>query len=109
MSSYTKSLQDLVAPREQAEKDAELIDAVLERDDLSDAARTAFEDMLGKLAGRGYALSAKQRAWVLCAARGERYEPAEEYENAFSAGRVPRGREVELLVRDKPLKPPGRR
>lgn len=31
------------------------------------------------------------------------------YENLVSSGKAPRGREVELLVKDKPLRPPSRR
>jgi len=31
------------------------------------------------------------------------------YANLDSSGKAPRGREVELMVKDKPLRPPGRR
>jgi hypothetical protein len=54
-------------------------------------------------------LSTKQRAWAIACLRGERYEPEPDYVNMVSSGLVPRGREVELLVKDKPLKPPGRK
>jgi hypothetical protein len=91
-----------------SEKDAELLEAALERDDLSPSARAAFDDMLAKLTPRG--LSPDQREWALAASRGERYAPKEKYLNLYSSGQVPRGREVptpEVLKR-LPLKPPGR-
>jgi hypothetical protein len=84
---------------------AELLEAVLERDDLSDYARSAFEDMQRQ----ERSLSPKQRAWAEAALKGERYEPEPEYENMVSRGLVPRGKEVEILVKDRPLKPPGRK
>jgi hypothetical protein len=47
-------------------------------------------------------LTEKQREAVKRA--HERLVP--QYENLVSSGKVPRGREVELMVRDKPLRPP---
>jgi hypothetical protein len=84
---------------------AELLEAVLERDDLSDYARNAFEDMQRQ----ARSLSPKQRAWAEAAFKGERYEPESEYENMVSRGLVERGKEVELMVKARPLKPPGRK
>lgn len=67
-------------------------------------ARRAFREMLD----RGRPLSDRQRAWV----RGvyEKVFDTPTYENEVSAGKVPRGREVVLLVdaMPKPLKPPRR-
>lgn len=85
--------------------DVLVLEAAMEHESTSDVARKAFEDMLQK----GRPLTDAQRAWATAASRGERYEPEEKYLNMVSAGTVPRGREVELMVRDKPLRPPGRR
>jgi hypothetical protein len=49
-------------------------------------------------------LTVKQHAWV----RRELDKHRPSYENLVSSGSAPRGREVELMVRDKPLRPPGR-
>jgi hypothetical protein len=87
------------------DQDVELLECVLEREDLSPSARAAFEEM----AALGKDLTAKQRGWAQAALRGDRYEAEPEYENLVSSGRCPRGREVELMVKDKPLKPPSRR
>jgi hypothetical protein len=84
---------------------AELLEAVLEREDLSDYARSAFEDMQRQ----ERSLSPKQRAWAEAALKGERYEAEPEYKNMVSRGLVTPGKEVELMVKDKPLKPPGRK
>ena len=83
--------------------DVLVLEAAMEHESTSDVA--AFEDMLQN----GRPLTDAQRAWATAASRGERYEPEEKYLNMVSAGTVPRGREVELMVRDKPLRPPGKR
>jgi len=90
-------------------KDLALLAAVLERDDLSDAARAAFEDMQHKL--DRWPLTKKQRQWIEAALRGEKFEPEPEYENLVSSGRVPRGREVPTpaILQNLPKKPPPRR
>ena len=68
-----------------------------------------FDQMHDKTVAQGRRLSPKQRAFAEATLAGERYEAEETYKNDVSAGTVPRGREVELLVKDKPLAPPGRR
>ena len=68
-----------------------------------------FDDMHTKTVAAGRRLSPKQRAFAEATLAGDRYQAEETYRNEVSAGTVPRGREVELLVRDKPLSPPGRR
>jgi hypothetical protein len=93
--------------RDRADLDAELLEAALEREDLSFDVRERFESMAAELARRG-PLSEKQRAWVTAATQGGRYEAPVEYENLVSSGRVPRGREVASMVRGRALKPPGR-
>ncbi len=67
-------------------------------------ARVAFDFMLS----RGRELSEKQRAWVLGV--HERLCGTPHYENSWSAGQVPRGREVETpsVLRQLPKRPPGR-
>lgn len=73
---------------------------------ISDYWREALEDMREKLrAGERMCLSEKQRAKV----RELLEENEPQYENLISTGKAPRGREVELMVRDKPLRPPQRR
>jgi hypothetical protein len=64
-----------------------------------------FQDMLS----RGLALSDKQRNWLRVT--HERVTGTPNYVNAFSAGRVPRGREVPTpeVLKHRPLKPPSRR
>jgi hypothetical protein len=80
----------------------------------------AFHDMLDRLTrGRQQVLTPKQRWWVNQVARQLDVEPSDGPEadpkddappmTRLTSGPIPRGREVELLVKDKPLKPPGRR
>jgi hypothetical protein len=68
-----------------------------------------FSAMHDSTVGRGRSLTPKQRAFAEATLAGDKYERPETYDNLVSGGTVPRGREVELLVRDKPLRPPGRR
>lgn len=91
----------------QREDDLQLLRTVLASDKLSDDNREAFEDMLTRLDGQYLTLNEKQRAYVKGV--GERHELLIEYENGISSGKVPRGREVALMVKDKPLRPPTRR
>jgi hypothetical protein len=80
----------------------------------------AFHDMRDRLAsGRQQVLTPKQRWWVNRVARQLDVEPSDGPENdpkddappmtRLTSGPIPKGRDVELLVKDKPLKPPGRR
>ena len=72
--------------------------------ELSDEAHSAFDDMHHQLQRSGRTtLSPKQRKWAQSVL--DKHEP--QYENAFSAGKVPRGKEVTLNVGPRPLKPPG--
>lgn len=68
----------------------------------------AMRDMRAK-AEAGFLLSEKQKEWI----RGvhERLFDAPSYENAWSNGKVPKGREVETpaVLRNLPKKPPPRR
>ncbi len=76
----------------------------------------AMYDILEKLEEGGqYFLTGKQRKWVNdCALdRGIELTKGPEDDGApksvrLSDGPIPRGAEVELMVRDKPLKPPQR-
>lgn len=73
--------------------------------ELSDTEHVAFGTMQGLLQRSSRTvLTEKQRDWgqgVL-----DRFEP--QYENAFSAGKVPRGKEVVVNVGPRPLRPPTR-
>lgn len=77
----------------------------------------AFDDMLEKLEAKlGSVLSPKQRRWVNQVAVQNRIEPSPGPEDdsapepvRLTAGEIPRGKEVALLVKDKPLKPPTRK
>ena len=82
------------------------IDALEARDDGEEDASTcawlrdslvAFRSMLT----RGYDLSPRQTAWVEMV--------ADKLGQAIPRAPVPRGREVALLFKPGPLKPPGRR
>lgn len=68
----------------------------------------AFSDMHARLERGGRDLTDRQAAWV----RGvyENVTGTPQYENAWSAGKVPRGREVETppVLQHLPLKPPSR-
>jgi hypothetical protein len=82
-------------------------------DQLRDEEREAFEDMLVWTERRE--LTPKQRWWVnqvLIRLGLEEIEgPIDDgtpAEVRFTKGDIPRGKEVELLVKDKPLKPPTR-
>jgi hypothetical protein len=93
-------------------KDLVLLEAVLDKDDLPDAVRTAFEDMQHKIDDRP--LTKKQRDWAKAVLNGDKFEPdADECLNLWSSGKVPRGREVPdppMLRRENlPLKPPRRK
>lgn len=91
----------------------EVLDAAVDFDD--DRAESfqstskAFADMLSRLQDGGRDLTDKQRAWL----RGVHENVVGEvhYENAWSAGKVPRGREVETpeVLKHLPLRPPTRK
>jgi hypothetical protein len=86
---------------------------LLEVEELPDEEREAFEDMLLWVEKRP--LTPKQRWWLNKVLRRNDLEEVEGVEDdgapiptRLTAGDVPRGREVDLLVKDKPLKPPTR-
>ena len=94
-------------PREEVHAaDVSTIRKILTYDvSLSDAQYRAFTDMRDVLGrSRTAILSTKQRTWALAVL--DQYEP--QYTNDFSAGKVPRGKEVTVNVGLKPLRPPGR-
>lgn len=77
-------------------------------DDIDEEVRfnaRAFDEMLR----RDRPLSEKQRAWVR--AVHEKICGTPHYENAWSAGRVPRGRDVPTpaVLQNLPMRPPPRR
>jgi len=85
--------------------------SVLEQE-ISDNEREAFEDMLFQVEKRP--LSPKQRYWVNSVL--ERFDGTEPIggleddgtppEQRFTDGDIPRGKDVEPMWKDKPLKPP---
>ena len=87
--------------------DTELLAAVLAMEDLDDARRVRFEDMALRLRRYGR-LTVDQRAWAAATLAREHYEPPVSYENLFSRGLVPRGREVTVNIGMAPKRPPGR-
>lgn len=97
------------------EGDLRMLDELLEKhlEELTEWEVEAFADMRCSLKmypedvreRRGFhQLTEKQRERVK--ATHERLVP--QYENLVSSGKVPRGREVEIMVKDKPLRPPPR-
>jgi hypothetical protein len=72
--------------------------------ELKDEEREAFADMLEGLNGKWRQLTEKQRAW----ASKRLDELAPTYSNLVSSGQVPRGKEVQLMFKPGPLKPPRR-
>jgi hypothetical protein len=86
--------------------DLEFLEDALDAD-LTDRQKEIVQNMIDT----GRKLTPKQRAFVTALVNGDRYEPEETYENARSAGKVPMGRPVEMpaVLRNLPLRPPGRR
>lgn len=73
--------------------------------ELSDEEHSAFDGIHHHLQLRRLSvLSPKQRKWAQSVLN--RHEP--QYSNDFSAGKVPRGKEVTVNVGLKPLRPPAR-
>jgi hypothetical protein len=74
--------------------------------ELNDNQHDAFSDMSVRLQRSAVAtLSEKQRHWAQEVL--DQWEP--QYLNDFSAGNIPRGKEVVLNTGPKPLRPPTRR
>jgi hypothetical protein len=95
------------------EGDVRLLNELLASDHLSDSEAEAFEDMADRIAGDyGGVLTPKQRAWANSVAERCEVEPSEgpeaEKESRFTPAPVPRGREVQILVKKGPLRPPGK-
>jgi hypothetical protein len=84
---------------------------------LTEVERLAFEGMAETLeCGRYQTMTARQRRWVNEVAGRVDVEPSVGPEDdepregvRFTEGPPPRGREVELLVRDHPTRPPTKR
>lgn len=94
----------------QRDRDLALLRKLVDENDggLYSGERQAFWDMLERLEVEEQSqLTDKQRSWVTETA--ERLDCADAVESRFTDGPVPRGREVEILVKDKPLRPPTRR
>jgi len=86
-------------------KDAELLRALLARDDLRDSEREAFADMLEQLeCGEYKKLTEKQRAWV---ERMAGY--AGDYQNLVSSGEISAESKVKLNLGPLPKRPPSRK
>lgn len=86
--------------------DLELLQRLLECD-LKTSIKRAFEDMRTKLvAGEQETLKFKQRQWAETLL--EEHQP--EYENLWSAGKVPPGKPVPTpeVLKHLPMRPPGR-
>ena len=99
----------------QRDEDLSLLRGCLEwaetNEDESESWRDAFNNILAMIKHAG-GLSSKQRRWVRDVHEKLFDEP--HYENAFSAGKVPRGdilktKTPEVLKKPLPKKPPGRR
>lgn len=81
---------------------------ILESDEITDAERTAFTDMMATLeSGKYNSLSTKQADWVRSVhTRLNLDEP----EKLVSRGEIPRGKEVPTpeVLKNLPKRPPGR-
>ena len=74
--------------------------------ELTDEEHAAFGSMeSARRRSEKHTLTSKQREWAQDVL--EKWEP--QYTNDFSAGKVPRGKEVVVNVGLKPLRPPTRR
>lgn len=91
------------------EKDRAHLQQALEKKELADEHREAFEDMLEKMTEKARELSPKQRAYVR-SVLGDDVEDDKPIV-LFSSGKIPVGNPVETpaVLRNLPLKPPGRK
>ena len=91
------------------EKDRALLKQALEKPDLAEEHREAFEDMLDKMIEHERELSPKQRSYVK-SLLGEDADD-DEPRVLFASGKIPMGKPVETpaVLKNLPLKPPGRR
>jgi hypothetical protein len=77
---------------------------------VSESEKKAFSDMLDRLLDGRYAcLTASQRKWAKGVLERAKEEP--QYLNEFSAGKIPRGKEVAtpLVLQNLPKSPPPRK
>jgi hypothetical protein len=91
-------------PSERNRADRKLLADAIEQ--ASEKTAEVFSEWLIKLeAAHKETLTDKQRKWA------ESLVGAETYENLYSAGKVPRGREVAppAVLLNRPLRPPGRK
>ncbi len=109
MTSWKEVQQRLALRSELCKKDIEVLERLVDDVDLLEGEQTAFAEMLeGLREGRYASLMRKQREWVIeVAARIGSIG----YENLVSSGGVPIGRPVETpqVLRNLPMKPPGRK
>ena len=102
---------DVGFPERQLEGDRRLVRMVL-AEEITEAEREAFDEMLAMLDAGRCTLSEKQRAWVRSV--GQRAgADIDGVMDRWKRGEIPRGREVETPVvlrrENLPMKPPGRR
>lgn len=108
------SLGDLMrASNERRENDLRMLQALLDAgpEHFGAGEYGAFDSMLGRLQNGQNTLTPKQREWVTKATIRLGLDEPEPAENLVSRGLVPRGNEVPVpeVLKNLPLKPPGRR
>lgn len=105
----TESIRVNTKTAKMSEQDRALVSAAL--DAAKDVEDPEDEAAFAAMLKRNKPLTDKQRAWAEGQAEGRFVEVAPSYVNLFSSGRVPLGNHVELppVLRNLPLKPPGRR
>lgn len=95
----------------QLESDRRLVRRVLD-EEITEAEREAFDEMLAMLDAGRRVLSEKQRAWVREVGKRSGAD-VDGVMDRWKRGEIPRGREVEtpaVLRRENlPMKPPGKR
>jgi hypothetical protein len=88
------------------EEDRQLLIRAL-KSEIHDGAKERIDDMLHKLDKFANPLTHEQRSFVRAMLNGERYEKVS-YENLWSSGKVPKGKDVTVQCGPKVLRPPGR-
>lgn len=93
----------------QLEGDRKLVREVL-AEEITEAEREAFTEMLAMLDAGRRTLSERQRSWVREVGKRAGADVDNVMER-WKRGEIPRGREVETpaVLRNLPMKPPGRR
>lgn len=109
MTSWKEVQQRLALRSELCKKDIEVLERIVDDVDLREGEQDAFAEMLeGLREGRYASLTRKQREWAI---EVSVRIGAVGYENLVSSGGVPIGRPVETpqVLRNLPMKPPGRK